>query len=58
MPFIFVGTIESITNATVLLEYNLEHLKDVEKLRLEKMEMEIKLRQAYNPTHFGGRDRR
>ena len=27
MPFIFVGTAESIGNAKILLEYNLDHLR-------------------------------
>ena len=27
MPFIFVGTAESISNAKILLDYNLDHLR-------------------------------
>ncbi|KAL8595672.1 hypothetical protein ACOMHN_025708 [Nucella lapillus] len=44
IPFIFVGTQESISNARLLLEYHLEHLKEVEQLRQAKQEIDMQLK--------------
>ncbi|XP_078311179.1 RNA-binding protein FXR1-like isoform X2 [Crassostrea virginica] len=49
VPFIFVGTQESTGNAKILLEYNLDHLKEVEKLRLEKLEIDQQLKSLAGP---------
>ncbi|GIY54574.1 synaptic functional regulator FMR1 [Caerostris darwini] len=63
VPFVFVGTVESISNAKVLLEYHIAHLKEVEKLRQDKMEIDQQLRSQvgslpnYPVPRRGGFDR-
>lgn len=42
--FIFVGTRENIQNAQVLLEYHLAHLKEVESLREQNLEIVTQIR--------------
>ena len=45
VPFVFVGTLESVQNAQILLEYHINHLQEVEKIRKENSELFQQLRQ-------------
>jgi len=44
VPFLFIGTRDNITNAKMMLQYHLIHLKDVEDLRMKKENLDQELR--------------
>lgn len=43
VPFVFVGTVDSISNAKFLLGFHLQHLKEMENLRQATMELNRQL---------------
>ena len=44
VPFVFVGTVESINDAKLLIEYQIDKLRELDELRKEKIQMDEQLR--------------
>lgn len=44
VPFVFVGTVENITNAKILLDFQMSSLRELDELRNEKTKMDETLR--------------
>ncbi|XP_040271800.1 fragile X mental retardation syndrome-related protein 2 [Bufo bufo] len=44
VPFVFVGTQDSISNALALLEYQISYFQDLEQLRIERLHIEDQLK--------------
>ncbi|ESO08811.1 hypothetical protein HELRODRAFT_97753 [Helobdella robusta] len=52
VPFVFIGTADSINNAKLLLDYHVIHLKEVEQLTQQKRQLDMELRNL----NIGSRD--
>ena len=55
-PFVFVGTREAIANARLMLDYYVDHLRELESLQQERNQMDLQLRAMgagfERPNHF------
>jgi fragile X mental retardation protein len=48
VPFVFVGTCDNINNARILIEYQIEQIRELEQLQKEKIHMDEQLRSLTN----------
>ena len=55
VPFVFVGTVENINNAKLLIDYQVDKLRELDELRKEKIQMDEQLRSLMlSSTTSGG----
>lgn len=52
VPFVFVGTVENINNAKLLIDFQLMSLKELDELRKEKIQMDEQLRNLMNTSSY------
>ncbi|XP_072259098.1 RNA-binding protein FXR1-like [Pyxicephalus adspersus] len=53
VPFIFVGTRDSISTALALLEYQIAYLQDLEQLRMQRLHIEDQLKSVGGGVRIG-----
>ncbi|KAM5170572.1 fragile X messenger ribonucleoprotein 1 homolog A-like [Mantella aurantiaca] len=53
VPFIFVGTQDSINTALALLEYQISYLQELEQLRIQRLHIEDQLRSVGGGVRIG-----
>lgn len=54
VPFIFVGKVESITNAKLLLEYHITCLKEIDELQEKKLQVSEQIHTMLGPQQDSG----
>ena len=52
VPFDFIGRRAAIENAKMMMEYHLDHLKDVENILQSRKELDSQLTHGYGDTFF------
>lgn len=53
VPFVFVGTVDSINNAKLLIDFQVSQLRELDALRKEKVQMDEQLKSLISSTSSG-----